>query len=48
MSKVKMYQSEAWLRRKFYAEKLSPEEIAKLAGCSARNIRIYMTKFGIK
>lgn len=48
MKKVKLYQSEAWLRRKYVREQLSEAEIAKLAGTTVMTINRYLHKFGMK
>lgn len=46
--KNKVYTSEKWLRKKFYDEGKSIEEIAKTAGVSYNTINAQMKKFGIK
>lgn len=43
-----LYQSEAWLRRKYLVEKLSPEAIAKLCGATPMTIYRYINQFGFK
>lgn len=47
MPKVKLYESEAWLKQKYYIEKLSIAEIAKSCGVSDRSIRSYLKKYGL-
>jgi len=48
MKKVKLYQSEAWLRRKYVVEHKSEKEIAKLAGTTVMTINRYLRQFGFK
>ncbi len=48
MAKLKLYQNEAWLKMMRYEKKLSPEEIAKVAGCHENSVRSYMKKYGIR
>lgn len=47
MARVKIYQSEAWLRRQLYVNKLSEEEIAELAGTSQATISRWLNHFGL-
>lgn len=46
--KVRIYQSEKWLRFKYLRQKRTMQEMAKEAGCSEINIRRYLDKYGIK
>jgi hypothetical protein len=46
--RVKLYQSRAWLRRKWEVEKLSEGEIAKLAGTTQVTVNRYLRHFGLK
>lgn len=46
--RIKLYQSEKWLRRKYLVEKLSEQEIADLANTSQVTINTYLKKFGLK
>lgn len=45
---MKLYQSKAWLTRKWYVEKLTEAEIAELAGTTQKTVNIYLHKFGLK
>lgn len=44
---AKLYQSEAWMRKRFLIDKKSPQEIAKECGASSETIYVYLTKFGL-
>ena len=46
--KNKIYTSERWLKKKFYDESKTIDEIAKIAGVSYNTIATQMKKFGIK
>jgi response regulator of citrate/malate metabolism len=48
MSTGKLYDSSAWLYKRFVDERKSMEEIAKEAGCSKITIRRRLNDFGIK
>lgn len=48
MKKPKVYESESWLRKKFYDERKSIDDIAKIAGVSSNTIRTRLKKFNIK
>lgn len=45
---VKLYTSEAWLRKRFLMDKKTPEEIAKETGASLETIYVYLAKFGLR
>jgi hypothetical protein len=45
---IKLYQSEAWLRRKYLVERKSPEEIAKMCDATLMTIYRYLDKYGIR
>lgn len=45
---VKLYKSEAWLRRKYQVERLTEQQIAELAGTTQVTINRYLAKFGLK
>lgn len=45
---VKLHDSRNWLTRKYVVDRLSDEEIAKLAGVTARTIRTKIKEFGLK
>ena len=44
----KLYTSEAWLRKRFHADKKTPQEIAKECGTSVETIYVYLAKFGLR
>jgi len=46
--KSKLYTSEKWLRKKFYDENKSIQEIAKEAGVAYNTIATQIKKYGIK
>lgn len=46
--KNKIYTSERWLKKKFYDEGKTIEEIAKIAGVSYNTIAAQTKKYGIK
>jgi hypothetical protein len=46
--RVRLWQSEAWLRRKYLHERLSETEIAELAGTSQVTINAWLKRFGLK
>lgn len=43
-----MHKSKVWLQKRYLDDKLSIDEIAKLAGVSAQTIYVYLRKFGLK
>lgn len=45
---VKLYASEAWLRKRYLMDKKTPEEIAKECGASLETIYVYLAKFGLR
>jgi hypothetical protein len=45
---AKLYQSEAWLRKRYLMDKKTPEEIAKESGASLETIYVYLAKFGLR
>lgn len=45
---AKLYTSEAWLRKRFYMDKKTPEQIAKECGTSAETIYVYLAKFNLR
>lgn len=47
MARTKLYDSKAWLNQKYYVEKLSIDQIAKLCNVSDRSIRTYLKKHGL-
>lgn len=44
----KLYQSEAYMRKRYLMDKKSPEEIAKECGASVETIYVYLAKFGLR
>jgi hypothetical protein len=44
---AKLYQSEAWLRKRFLLDKKTPQEIAKESGASLETVYVYLNKFGL-
>jgi hypothetical protein len=44
----KLYQSEAWLRKRFHLDRKTPEEIAKECGTSVETIYVYLAKFKLR
>lgn len=47
-AKIKLYKSKSWLTRKYLVDKLSEEEIAKLANTTQVTINRYLREFGLK
>lgn len=45
---AKMYQSQAWLKKRYHMDKKSPEDIAKECGVSIETIYVYLAKFGLR
>jgi hypothetical protein len=46
--KMKLYTSEAWLKKRYVIDKKSPEQIAKECGASVETIYVYLAKFGFR
>jgi hypothetical protein len=46
--KMKLYTSEAWLRKRINVDKKTPMEVAKECGVSLETIYVYLAKFKIK
>ena len=44
----KLYQNEAWMRKRFLMDRKSPEDIAKEAGCTVETVYVYLAKFGLR
>lgn len=44
----KFYTNEAWLRKRYWIDKKSAEEIAKECGASIETIYVYLAKFGLR
>jgi hypothetical protein len=45
---IKLYQNEAWLRKRILVDKKTPEQIAKECGASVATVYVYMSKFGLR
>lgn len=45
---TKLYQNEAWLKKRFMLDKKSPQDIAKECGASVETIYVYLAKFGLR
>lgn len=45
---AKMYQSQAWLKKRYHMDKKNPEDIAKECGVSVETIYVYLAKFGLR
>lgn len=48
MSRPKLYTSYAWMRKKYWEERLTEDEIAKLAGTTQVTINTWLKKHGLK
>lgn len=44
MAKIKLYESDAWLRLQFVTKKKTIDEIAEMCGCSHNTIRTRLKK----
>jgi hypothetical protein len=44
----KFYTNEAWLRKRFWIDKKTPEQIATECGTSVETIYVYLAKFGLR
>jgi len=44
---MKLYQSEAWMKRKYVVEKKTAKEIAEICKVSEMTITRYLDKFGL-
>ena len=45
---MKLYTSEAWLKKRYQIDKKTPQEIAKECGASVETIYVYLAKFGLR
>jgi len=45
---MKLYTSEAWLKKRYVMDKKTPEQIAKECGASIETIYVYLAKFGLR
>ena len=43
-----LHHSEAYLKKRLYIDKKSPEDIAKECGVSVETIYVYLAKFGLR
>lgn len=48
MPKVKLYESYAWMRKKYTVERKTEQEIAELAGTTQATINRWLEKHGLK
>jgi DNA-binding MurR/RpiR family transcriptional regulator len=48
MPKVKLYTSYAWMRKKYWVERLTEQEIADLAGTNQSTINRWLRKHELK
>ena len=48
MPRLKLWTSRRWLHKKYNIEKLSEEEIAKLAGTNQSTVNRWLRKFELK
>ena len=44
----KLYQSKAWLTKRYIVDRKTIEEIAKECGASVETIYVYLAKFGLR
>jgi hypothetical protein len=44
----KLYQNENWLKKRYWMDKKTPEQIAKECGASVETIYVYLAKFGLR
>jgi DNA-binding CsgD family transcriptional regulator len=44
----KLYTNEAWLKKRYWIDKKTPEEIAKECGTSTETIYVYLAKFKLR
>jgi hypothetical protein len=45
---TKLYTNEAWLKKRYWLDKKTPEEIAKECGTSLETIYVYLAKFKLR
>jgi hypothetical protein len=45
---AKLHTNEAFLRKRYWMDKKTPEEIAKECGVSVETIYVYLAKFGLR
>jgi hypothetical protein len=45
---AKLYTNESWLRKRYFIDKKTPQEIAKECGASVETIYVYLAKFGLR
>ncbi len=44
----KLYTNEAWLKKRYWIDKKTPDQIAKECGTSVETIYVYLAKFGLR
>lgn len=47
MAELKYYNSKSWMTRKYNHDKLTPEQIATICGCSHMTIYRKLKEFGL-
>jgi hypothetical protein len=45
---AKLYTNKSWLRKRYFIDKKTPQEIAKECGASIETIYVYLAKFGLR
>jgi DNA-binding CsgD family transcriptional regulator len=45
---AKLYQNKEWLKKRFYLDRKTPEQIAQECGVSLKTIYNHLNKFGLK
>jgi DNA-binding CsgD family transcriptional regulator len=45
---AKLYQNEAWLRKRYHVDRKTPQEIAKECGVTNKTIYTHLDKFGLR
>ena len=45
---LKLYQNSDWLKKRYWMDKKTPEEIAKECGTSLETIYVYLAKFKLR
>jgi hypothetical protein len=44
----KLYANEAWLKKRYWIDKKTPEEIAKECGATVETVYVYLAKFKLR
>jgi hypothetical protein len=45
---MKLYQNKEWLKKRYYMDKKTTQEIAKECDTSVETIYVYLAKFGLR